>query len=173
MPTLDRKDTAEYTPAQLAVDTTLRGILSPTGLSDVEATKLGFKVYSHGTSYNGGNSPTITLTAGSGLVVQSCRFIPYQVQDGSWRLKLNTYLTQTSAGSMQWAIAGVTFPTGNNSANPIAGGNQQLAVGIPSTSLSRYAIADGPSIVHSADSTFSGGIYSGDVAIVSKPNWAY
>ena len=59
---------------------------SPTGLSDIAATMYGLKAYHHGTTYNGGNSPTITLSGGGGSLssVEQCDIFPFQDQQGNW-----------------------------------------------------------------------------------------
>jgi uncharacterized delta-60 repeat protein len=59
----------------------------PTALSDVEATRLGYKTYISGTAYNNGIKPTITSTLDGASL--NAEFIPYQAQNGSWRIKGN------------------------------------------------------------------------------------
>ena len=58
--------------------------LTPTLMSDSQATALGLKVYSAGTPYNGGVVPTI-LSSAHFTTAPTLR--PYQTQDGRWWLK--------------------------------------------------------------------------------------
>jgi uncharacterized delta-60 repeat protein len=57
----------------------------PTLLSDIETTRLGYKKYLSGTAYNGGVVPTITGSVDG--TITGAVLIPYQLQDGSWRLR--------------------------------------------------------------------------------------
>jgi len=50
---------------------------APTAYSDADATRMGLKQYLHGTSYNGGISPTVT-GIGSVSTILRAVFIPYQ-----------------------------------------------------------------------------------------------
>jgi uncharacterized delta-60 repeat protein len=59
----------------------------PTALSDVLATKLGYKSYIQNTAYNGGVVLSVNSTMDG--PAQNAEFIPYQTQNGSWRLKGN------------------------------------------------------------------------------------
>jgi hypothetical protein len=143
-------------------------------LDDVAATKLGLKTYSHGTTYNGGNAPTVTLAAGGGTLntVNLADFIPYQVQDGSWRMKFNVDVTlssttRTTAGVF---INGILIPTS-------AGDGQAISASSTSTTNAiSYGLAlqnsNGIYIQHSSV-TSAKYCFSGDIKLASKPTWAY
>jgi uncharacterized delta-60 repeat protein len=62
----------------------------PTALSDVLATKLGYKTYLTGTAYNGGVVPLVSSTIDGN---PDAEFIPYQAQNGGWRLRGNIFST--------------------------------------------------------------------------------
>ena len=130
-------------------------------LDNATATQLGLKQYLHGTTYNGGNAPTVS---GSGISsITTGRFIPYQLQDGSWRLRLNIFAVYSPAlasGVVSINLgAGVTFDV--SSAISLLGG----------TGYSNGAAAN---IQWSATSgTISNVIISGDVSLSGKPTWAY
>jgi hypothetical protein len=141
-------------------------------LDNAAATRLGLKAYAHGTTYNGGNAPTITLTGGGGTLssITYSAFIPYQMQDGSWRMRLNFTASLSSAArtSAQFGINGVTYlnsgtrhaMTGiNNQASAIGG-----AEGIAGASTT---------ILYFASATINSCSISGDVPLDSKPTWAY
>lgn len=163
---------ASPTGVKEATDST-SGLLQPvTAMSDALATTLGHKVYSHGGSYNGGNAPTITLSSGGGTLstVNRADFVPYKTQSGGWRCKFNVSVDLSSASRTNpvLAVAGVSFPTGN----------QAIAVGIL-TGNPAYVIygiaqqsASGLEAFH-ASTTTSSYAFSGDVALASKPTWAY
>lgn len=144
-----------------------------TNLDNASATRLGLKAYSHGTSYNGGNAPTITLTAGGGTLssVQQGDFIPYQMQDGQWRMRFNiaVSLSSTARTTTVLAINGILFTatTGNSPHYAVscwAGtsyvdaaalqNTNTLEANYPSTATNRIA-------------------FSGDLRLNAKPTWAY
>lgn len=146
----------------------------PTAMSDSEATALGLKVYAHGTAYNNSVQPTITRFSGNGTLssVTASALMPYQTQDGSWRLKFNisVVLSSTSRAAFAIAIAGVTFKnTASHFQSIIAGG------GGPTNYLS-YAYVEpgtGNMGLEHATATLTGYRFSGDVELESKPTWAY
>lgn len=140
----------------------------PTQMTNEQATAMGFKTYLHGTTYNGGNAPTITLSSGGGTLTSAVgRFIPYQVQDGSWRLKfnINAELSSTSRTSAVLAIAGITT---TSTAYAVSGINFAL--------VSQYAYAPASNnVVNCTHSSTTTQFYefSGDIPLASKPTWAY
>jgi hypothetical protein len=142
----------------------------PTLLSDAQATKMGLKVYAHGTTYNGGNAPTITLTAGGGTLssVTASDFIPYQMADGAWRIKFNirVSLSSTARTLIGLSINGVSFPAVDQgvSANNAGAAAATYAVATASTSTLTFGFAS---------SVTDAAIVSGDVKLASKPTWAY
>lgn len=133
-------------------------------LDNASATRLGLKEYLHGTTYNGGNAPTITGQAGF-AADSRCVFIPYQMQSGTWRMRFNVRFSQTSGTTSDITIAGVTF---NKVAPVVLSGNNLAAASY----AGRTTDATGSIVLRSssAETTFSA---SGDVELSSKPNWAY
>lgn len=136
------------------------GPATAVSMDDATATKMGLKSYFHGTTYNGGNSPTITGPSGISNIVSEC--IPYQMQDGHWRMRFNTYFTLTANITLDFAIAGVTF-------------NSQQAVTVLSTPASMAARTDASNgnVIVRTSSNATVAIAAGDVALSSKPTWAY
>lgn len=144
-----------------------------TAMDDATATRLGLKSYHHGTTYNGGNSPTITLAGGGGVLVavEICELLPYQLQDGSWRLKGNVVveLDLQSRTLVRLSIAGVVFKTNPNGGQSCSGDANTTA------GLNRINVGSGSGLVSvEFDSVLNaGGRFSFDAALDSKPNWAY
>lgn len=135
-------------------------------LSDVQATRLGLKQYLHGTTYNGGIAPTVT-SAQAGFTVNRAVFIPYQMQDGTWRLKWNIRVNITSAtlSSLSMNLNGVVF-TDAWACSGLWGAN---AVGVRAfVNAGSNTIA-----IESGSVTTSAASHSGDVELTSKPTWAY
>lgn len=134
-------------------------------------TSLDKRIYAHGGSYNGGNAPTITLSAGGGTLssITDSEFMPYQVYDGSWRMTFNfeAVLSVTSRTDATFAIAGVTFDSTGTYA----------IVGFPAAAgvTWRAQANAGAGTVSTSHSTVSAATYrfSGDVSLSSKPTWAY
>jgi hypothetical protein len=141
-------------------------------LDNASATRLGLKSYSHGTTYNGGIAPTITLDSGGGTLtsVNYSSFIPYQMQNGSWRMKFNAGVTLSSATRTQATIS-INGITSIASFYQSVSGSSEVT-----TATLQYAMLEGGAddiIVAHASATTSIYNYSGDVALASKPTWAY
>jgi len=147
---------------------------SPFGGTDSDLTIRGLYPYAHGTTYNGGNAPTITLSSGGGTLntVNMSEFIPYQLKDLSWRMRFNMRLnlSATARGTVIFAINGVTFFN--------TGGNGQAIIAAIYTGTSTMFYASCGSnvgtieLVH-ASASVNEYTLSGDVKLASKPTWAY
>ena len=154
-----------------AATSTSMGLLQPpTNIEDVKATQMGLKSYAHGTNYNGGIAPTITLSSGGGTLsaVNNSVFIPYQMQSGSWRLKGSFSTTVSSAvrTTAIFAVNGVTFIGDSQPifASPSPGNDIQRMRTISSTNTME--------VVHVSGTTTT--YYFGfDVDLTAKPTWAY
>ena len=136
----------------------------PTTLSDAAATSLGLKQYYHGTSYNGGNAPTVSSDAAATVSIIRGVFVPYQTQDGTWRMTCNINLSHGSDTTHTITVNGITLKNVSNYYQPLACvNNDGQAVGNPNTGTW--------SVTYSANKT--GSHFSGDVELDSKPTWAY
>jgi hypothetical protein len=154
-----------------AATATSMGLLQPpTSIENVKATQMGLKSYAHGTTYNGGNAPTITLTNGGGVLssVDSSYFVPYQMQDGSWRLRGNFTVTLDSQTrtTAQLTVNGVTFAV----SQAISATSTATAATI---SRMRSNNASGALDVLHSSATTTTYYFSFDVVLASKPTWAY
>jgi hypothetical protein len=147
------------------------GLLPPTtSMTDILATQLGHKTYYHGTTYNGGTAPTVTCSIG-GLTVYRGAFIPYLMQDGTWRLKFNIAIAVTSG----------TRTSADISVNGITSKNISNFIQAVSLSISTNAGIAGAQILPNTDAfvcshasaTLSGYRISGDIELESRPTWAY
>lgn len=144
-------------------------VFAASSLSDAQATILGLKQYLHGTTYNGGIAPTVTCGQ-AGFAVGRAVFVPYQMQDGSWRLKFNITSNFTSATitSVTVSIAGISFKTGTiQSVSSLFLSNVN-----PSRSYANPTTGD-VLVSITVSSTAAGVNISGDVELDSKPTWAY
>jgi hypothetical protein len=142
--------------------------------SDATATRLGYKSYVHGTNYNEGNAPTVSLYSGGGSIdtVKIAIFTPYQKQDDSWWLKisLSVLLSVATRTGVQFAINGVTFKAITSGFQPLCGQcyNDATFVQIP------YCGQNTNRIIFEHGSTSSNNYaVSGEVLLESKPTWAY
>jgi len=129
-------------------------------------TKLGLMQYVHGTSYNGGVAPTISVTNLSSVSFSA--FIPYQMSDGTWRLRFNFgCVVSVAASTFTVTINGVTFKSGA----------EQAIVATSSTSaaymLETHTNSNAATIYISFSTTVTSPKISGDVILNSKPTWAY
>jgi len=143
---------------------------SLSALDDATATRMGLKVYSHGTSYNGGNAPTVTLSLGGGTLssVAISSFIPYQMADGTWRMKFNirALISSTARTIVGLSVNGISFPPTDQA---VAGNN---AGAIAVTYAVAYSAGNTIGMGHPSAVT-DNALFSGDIVLASKPTWAY
>lgn len=137
---------------------------------NVQATKAGLKAYLHGTTYNGGIAPTISFPGQSAVTGIAGQFIPYQMADGSWRMKFNLKGSFTgTSGGITCSIIGVTSPSTFD---------QALAIGSGSAISFYYCYFQTGGLTSNQIFGAPGGTTplfncSGDVALGAKPTWAY
>lgn len=148
-------------------------VFDSSSLSDSQATILGLKQYLHGTTYNGGIAPTVVIGANVTNIgtVNRAAFIPYQTQDGSWRLRMNVTTsgsTSTSAITHQIGITGVVFKN-------ITGFNQSLTWANDAATSYTVALINTNQVYtqHPSSVAPTGYNFSGDVELNAKPTWAY
>jgi hypothetical protein len=158
------------------VSETSSGLMPSTNvnLDNASATRLGLKQYLHGTTYNGGNAPTVTYNGGGGSVssVPRAVFIPYQMQDGTWRLKFNMQVqfSSTSRTQASIAVAGITTKNVSNYFQGITG-SQDTAAGY--MAIAYTDVNSNIMYVLHATATTVGYRFAGDIELESKPTWAY
>ena len=139
---------------------------SLSSLDNATATRMGLKVYLGGTNYNGGISPTLQGTP-PGYSAQRIALIPYQVQDGSWRMKFNIAYTMTSSTVADFTgIIGVTLISTQQTCSP----STQTGASISPLVAS---IGSASGFVFRFNTAVTGVLMSGDIEIASKPTWAY
>jgi hypothetical protein len=130
----------------------------PTTYSDAEATRMGLKIYRAGVAYNGGN----VITGNQAMSYSS--FIPYQMQDGTWRMKLNVVTATGSSLFLGLVIASIT---------PISS-PQALSVGNYGTGFGGTADNIGGLRLNGyATTATTNWILFADIELASKPAWAY
>jgi hypothetical protein len=165
--------------ATTPISGTLSGSLDITGalsfpitsLSDVQATSMGLKQYFHGTTYNGGNAPTLAGWSGSPSIVQGM-FIPYQMNDGAWRIKGNIcVLGFTSTDDLSLTVNGIlagVYPTYPAITTMTAD------IGNATTGLFRHYISGNTNVFRLINTNvFSEATLTFDFPLNAKPNWAY
>ena len=142
-------------------------------LDDATATQLGLKQYLHGTTYNGGNAPTVTAGASITTIgtVTRALFIPYQCQDGTWRMKFTIQIngaTSTSSLGHQINVNGIVFKNVTN--------YNQVISGYANTQWSDVVVLSNSTTInigHSSAVTPATYGFAGDVELNAKPSWAY
>lgn len=141
-----------------------------TAMDDAEATRLGLKSYAHGTSYNNSVAPTITLSAGGGSLssIAHSDFMPYQMQDGSWRMRLSfsAVVSSTSRSFAEFTVQGVLSPNITQAVSGYSGSAAEVQKGTMDNSTNTFTVA------HVTATTTSYRM-SGDVRLNTKPTWAY
>ena len=148
----------------------------PTLMNDSLATSLGHKTYTHTGSYNGGNIPTLGTDVGS-ISNAVTRLVPYQMQNGTWRLRYTISAVLTaSAGQGNLTINSVVGVASLNQAGGAhMGGAATDGHGThffqPGGNFTWFLPGAASNPVHTL--TTGNPIISGDVELSSKPNWAY
>lgn len=130
--------------------------ITVTSLSDAQATRMGLKEYLTGGTYN---SVTIGV---SGMTITHGALFPYQIQDGTWRMRFNITGSHPADSYTSVGITGVAYSY--NQAIHASNG-----VGFAT------AITDSSGDVLFLEGT---GFYtsvniSGDITLQAKPSWAY
>jgi hypothetical protein len=147
------------------------GLLQPpTSIENVKATQMGLKTYAHGTTYNGGNAPTVTLSSGGGTLssIAHSAFIPYQMQNGDWRLKgqFTALMSSTSRTAATFSVNGLNISASYD--QPF------FATVNPGAYFVRSRLQSPFSLVTDHNTVTSTQYYiSFDVQLASKPTWAY
>lgn len=146
----------------------LRDVTTASTMDDATATRMGLKSYFHGTAYNGGNAPTVTASSSGSWTNLRSMFIPYQMQDGTWRLRFN--IMGSFSGTSSGAFADVAV-------NGISLNNEQaMAVwlNLAQSSGGKVFGTNSFRIYLTTTSTYNiSAYYSGDIELASKPTWAY
>lgn len=161
---LTRKDAKEKTAAELASEAAL---FDPTKMDDATATRMGFKTYEHGTTYQGGNAPTVSSNAAGTVTIDHGLFEPYQTQSGDWKLRFQIAVSHGADSGQQIAINGVTFKNLSVNQNCSWGGSTLSATG------RAQAVSNDNYILVQTDVNTTAMRVSGDVHLESKPTWAY
>jgi hypothetical protein len=127
--------------------------------------------YQHGTTYFGGNAPTITLVGGGGSLssVNFSNFVPF-LRNATWFLSVQIQVALTSATRTNAVIAinGIV-----NVPSSLGSSSYQISSG---SLASVYSIFLGGTnqmdIVHASGST-NLYVFGGIAPLASKPTWAY
>lgn len=156
----------------MAIKIPANPIVDPTQMSDAQATQMGYKTYIHGTTYNSGISPTIATDKGVG-VVRSSSFVPYQTQDGGWRMTFNFHITLTSVTSagvlFDGYINGVVWKAGVGVLRQAAS-----ALDIANSEVAHARLYGGQNWINIKTTSVTDEIsISGDAELNGKPTWAY
>ncbi len=137
--------------------------INPTAMSASAATRAGYYQYEEGTTYNG---VALNIT-GTNWTTDFGMFLPYQTNSGSWRLRFNfSGLLSTPASSVILSIAGITFL---NATYPQA----VTVIGTTGNWSSGYADNNNDDIRVYLGVSADVIRVSGDIALDTKPTWAY
>lgn len=170
------------------------GVTLPTAMSDTEATALGYKTYVHNGTYSGGNAPSVTYqtwngttfgTSTSFVSIRNSYFIPYQMNDGTWRLKFSmdtNFAGPPGSDNFQFAIRinGVQFDKTSTQIGQVYvmdGGYPVTASLTFGTHYTPYSgLADYSMVVNfwgGGTESWTDMVVRGDIKLSAKPTWAY
>lgn len=168
-----KSDKVVYTKDSDGTETAIyTGFPSVSGMTNVMATELGYKAYKHGTTYNGGNAPTISLSSGGGSItgIDYSSFRPYQTSGGVWRCRgeFTAAMSSTARTTITFAVNGLAY---GSTYQPISGWALSSAVtnGVTHAYFDRF---DNFYLQH-ASGTSVKYLVAFDIELSAKPSWAY
>jgi hypothetical protein len=144
--------------------------MDPTVLFDAAATRMGLKTYSHGTTYNGGNAPTVSANnVQPGFTCTDSHFIPYMTQGGTWRVKFNIRISLTTSQYTATLVNGMTPAYSQAISVSATDGTLGAFENLP------YAFnqSGNTAMANRLNASVANFAISGDIALASKPTWAY
>lgn len=155
----------------MATTPRIDAIESPTTQTDILATKAGQKSYLHGTAYNSSIAPTVTGSVAFTNVYRG-EFIPYQMQNGSWRMRFNITgsVASGSRTGQDILINGITSKNINASARQAV---NSYSAASATMSVAWFENNSNQITIRHTSTTTTEYHVSGDVALESKPTWAY
>lgn len=142
-------------------------------LDNASATRLGLMQYLSSGSYSGAAAPTLSCSQ-SGSATTRGVFVPYQMNDGTWRLRFSIAMSFPSATttSVNVTVTGIIFKNVSSYFQAVSGyytggpvGNVEQAYCNPNGGTLTLLTTSGSAAV--------GIVISGDVELDSKPTWAY
>ena len=142
---------------------------APSAYANADATRMGLKQYLHGTTYNGGIAPTVSYISGGGTAtINRCTFVPYQLQDGGWRVKFNidVSLSATTRTAVAVQINGITAANATQAVVGFLTGSVVPPRAVLGSASNQITCDFASNIIDSIR-------LSGDVELASKPTWAY
>ena len=148
----------------------------PTLMSNELATKLGKFIYvdDGSTTYNSGNRPDITVANAGGDTlgaIQKADFIPYQIQNGNWRLKF--HIRCSLVGSNTKTAPRFTVTSVRPSVTQGFHGFINQGTNTIYQTYAEAGVNPGEfQFVHSS-TTNTEYLLWGDIELAYKPNWAY
>jgi hypothetical protein len=149
---------------------------NPTSLTDADATRMGLKRYlwvgGVSTAYNGGVVPSLSATNILNTTASKAVLIPYQMQDGTWRLKFHLRVAlSASTTSISVTINGVTFSASDSFEEVCV--FRQTADNTTAHLAGYIGGGNGTVTGITISTAVSGGAWFGDASLSSKPTWAY
>lgn len=143
------------------------GTLPPvTSMGDDLATQLGLKQYITGVTYNASTQITFSSTP-AGWSLTHAYFIPYKVQDGSWRCRVNINASWTSTATPSVSI-NLEALSSTQPAYASAATTAAYSYGFITRSGSQAS-----TIEWRYGAAQTGGTWSADFVLNAKPTWAY
>jgi hypothetical protein len=150
-----------------SADGTSAGLIPPvTSMSNALATQLGLKQYTTGVTYNNSTQVTFSSTpAGWSLIY--AYFVPYQMQDGTWRCRGNVSASWTSTATPGVAI-NIEALSNGQPAYASAGTTPAYSYGFITRTGSQAS-----NMEWRFGASQTSGTWAADFALNAKPTWAY
>lgn len=153
----------QYDSLTLVCNGTAWYATSNENFDNVIASQRGQKTYYHGTTYNGGNAPTVS---GTSVTIDRAAFRPRQDQAGNWFVAGEISLTYSpSSASDTVTIAGITTISTNQPIS-VSAGSSNATKGYFNSSAGTLQWATVSGVANLIFIRF-------DVQCASKPNWVY
>lgn len=139
---------------------------TPKTMGRAHATSFGHMTYHHDSEYKDSKKLTVSVDTGGPAQIIGSEIIPYQMNDGSWRLRFNINLQlKTASPSVGIKMTGITYKESHS---------QTVTVNTSHTTWSTGRTVQGSDRFDNYAG--SAQIYwnvSGDIELESKPTWAW
>lgn len=159
-------DTAFFSSGAYATGSAAGTLPPVSSMGDALATQLGLKQYTTGVTYNNSTQVTFSSTP-AGWALTYAYFVPYQMQDGTWRCRANVSATWTSNATPS-VVINLEALTNGQAAYASAGTTPAYSYGFITRTGSQTS-----NMEWRFGAAQTSGTWAADFKLDAKPDWAY
>lgn len=159
-------DTAFFSSGAYATGSAAGTLPPVSSMGNALATQLGLKQYTTGVTYNSSTQVTFSSTP-AGWALTYAYFVPYQMQDGTWRCRANVSATWTSNATPS-VVINLEALTNGQAAYASAGTTPAYSYGFITRTGSQTS-----NMEWRFGAAQTSGTWAADFKLNAKPDWAY